>query len=295
MQITFRFGMRQNEEQESLRSPLGTFSYSAVMSLSVSVQILDTPKSSLSPRLGGATSENRLLAALPAEDLKRIQPHLEPFPLVAGRVVMEEGEPVEWVIFPTTGLVSLLVRLSDGRAVEASAIGREGMAGVPAFLGGTLSPLQGISQVKGAAFRLSAARLRRETAPGSALRVLIERYTNGLLAAAAQSLACIRFHRVEERCARWLLVTHDSVVENTFELTHEFLSNMLGVRRAGVSEAVGSLHDAGLIRSVRGHFTILDRAGLEGASCECYRVVRQEMDAVIQNGNGGSSRGGDRY
>jgi DNA-binding transcriptional regulator YhcF (GntR family) len=99
---------------------------------------------------------------------------------------------------------------------------------------------------------------------------------------------------VEERCARWLLVTHDSVVENTFELTHEFLSNMLGVRRAGVSEAVGSLHDAGLIRSVRGHFTILDRPGLEAASCECYRVVRQEMDAVIQNGNGGA-RGSGRY
>lgn len=265
------------------------------MHVSGTVQILDTPKSSPSPRRGGAASENRLLAALPAEDLKRLQPHLEPFPLVAGRVVMEEGEPVEWVIFPTTGLVSLLVRLTDGRAVEASAIGREGMAGLPAFLGGTLSPLQGISQVKGGAFRLSAARLRRETAPGTAFRVLIERYTNGLLAAAAQSLACIRFHRVEERCARWLLVTHDSVGENTFELTHEFLSNMLGVRRAGVSEAIGSLHDAGLIRSVRGHFTILDRAGLEAASCECYRVVRQEMEAVVQNGNGGGARGGGRY
>jgi CRP-like cAMP-binding protein len=294
MQITLRFGMRQ-KKSKNRSAKLGTHSYSALMHVSGSVQILDTPKSSPSPRRGGAASENRLLAALPAEDLKRLQPHLEPFPLVAGRVVMEEGEPVEWVIFPTTGLVSLLVRLTDGRAVEASAIGREGMAGLPAFLGGTLSPLQGISQVKGGAFRLSAARLRRETAPGTAFRVLIERYTNGLLAAAAQSLACIRFHRVEERCARWLLVTHDSVGENTFELTHEFLSNMLGVRRAGVSEAIGSLHDAGLIRSVRGHFTILDRAGLEAASCECYRVVRQEMEAVVQNGNGGGARGGGRY
>ncbi|HYK42374.1 MAG TPA: Crp/Fnr family transcriptional regulator [Thermoanaerobaculia bacterium] len=253
--------------------------------MSVSVHILDTSKSS--PSSGrAAVSENRLLAALPAEDLKRLQPHLEPFSLVAGRVVMEEGEPVEWVIFPTSGLISLLVRLSDGRAVEASAIGREGMAGLPAFLGGTLSPLQGISQVKGGAFRLSAARLRRETLPGSALRALVERYTNGLLAAAAQSLACIRFHRVEERCARWLLVTHDSVRENTFELTHEFLANMLGVRRAGVSEAVGALSDRGVIRSVRGHFTIANRAGLEAASCECYRVVRQEMDAVVGLGGG---------
>jgi CRP-like cAMP-binding protein len=226
-----------------------------------------------------------LLAALPPEDLRRLQPHLEPLTLVAGRVVLEEGEPVEWVIFPSSGVISLLVRLSDGRAVEASAVGREGMAGLPAFLGGALSPLQGVSQVKGTALRLPAARLRRETTPGSALRVLIERYTNGLLASAAQSLACIRFHRVEERCARWLLVTHDSVGENTFELTHEFLSNMLGVRRAGVSEAVGALQGAGLIRSVRGRFSIVSRQGLEAASCECYRVVRQEMDAVVSNGN----------
>ena len=158
------------------------------------------------------------------------------------------------------------------------------MAGIPAFLGGTLSPLQGISQVKGAALRLPAARLRRETAPGTPLRALIERYTNALIASAAQSLACIRFHRVEERCARWLLVTHDTVGEPTFELTHEFLSNMLGVRRAGVSEALGALHGAGLIQSVRGRFTILDRTALESASCECYRVVRQEMDSVVTHG-----------
>lgn len=252
--------------------------------MSGSVHGLESPKSSSVLRHPGAP-ENRLLAALPPEDFRRLQPYLEPFPLVAGRVVLEEGEPVEWVIFPSTGVISLLVRLSDGRAVEASAIGREGMAGLPAFLGGTLSPLQGISQVKGSALRLPASRLRRETAPGTALRSLIEKYTNGLLASAAQSLACIRFHRVEERCARWLLVCHDSVGEPNFELTHEFLSNMLGVRRAGVSEAVGALHDAGLIRSVRGRFTILDRAGLEAASCECYRVVRQEMDSVVSNGH----------
>ena len=226
-----------------------------------------------------------MLAALPPEDFRRLQPYLEPFPLVAGRVVLEEGEPVDWVIFPSTGVVSLLVRLSDGRGVEASAIGREGMAGVPAFLGGTRSPMQGISQVKGAAWRLPAARLRRETAPGMPLRALIERYTNALIASAAQSLACIRFHQVDERCARWLLVTHDTVGEATFELTHEFLSNMLGVRRAGVTEAVGALQAAGLIRSMRGRFTIVDRAGLESASCECYRVVRQEMDSVVNNGH----------
>jgi CRP-like cAMP-binding protein len=252
--------------------------------VSGSVHGLESLKSSPSPRRSAAP-ENRLLAALPPEDFRRLQPYLEPITLVAGRVVLEEGEPVEWVIFPSTGVISLLVRLTDGRAVEASAIGREGMAGLPAFLGGTLSPLQGISQVKGTALRLTASRLRRETAPGSALRGLIERYTNGLLASAAQSLACIRFHRVEERCARWLLVCHDSVGEDTFELTHEFLSNMLGVRRAGVSEAVGALHGAGLIRSVRGRFTIVSRQGLEAASCECYRVVRQEMDAVVSNGH----------
>ncbi|MDQ6892473.1 MAG: Crp/Fnr family transcriptional regulator [Acidobacteriota bacterium] len=222
---------------------------------------------------------------MPAEDFRRLAPHLEPFPLVAGRVVLEEGEPVEWVIFPSTGVISMLARLADGRAVEAAAIGREGMAGLPAFLGGRSSPLQGVSQVSGKAMRLSASRLRREAAPGTALRTLIERYTNGLLASAAQSLACIRFHRVEERCARWLLGTHDSVGEDTFELTHEFLANMLGVRRAGVSEAVGALHAADLIRSVRGRFTITDRQGLEAASCECYRVVRQEMDAVVSNGD----------
>jgi CRP-like cAMP-binding protein len=180
------------------------------------------------------------------------------------------------------GVVSLIVRLADGRCVEASAVGLEGMAGISAFLANAVSPVHAVVQVAGTALRLSSARLRREAVPGKKFRTLLERYALALFATSSQSVACIRFHHVVERCARWLLTTHDSVPEGTFELTHEYLATMLGVRRAGVSEAVGALSSQGLIHSERGHVAILDRPGLEAAVCECYRVIRQEFDTVYR-------------
>lgn len=247
------------------------------------VQNTNTIASSARPRPGpAATTGNRILAALTPEESRILLPQLEAIPLVPGRVVQEEGEPIEWLLFPTSGVISLIARLSDGRAIESTAVGIEGASGIPAFLANAVSPVQGVVQVRGSAFRIAATRLRREAVAGTRARILLHRYSLALFASTSQAVACIRFHHVIERCARWLLTTHDSVPEGTFEMTHEFLATLLGVRRAGVSEAVGMLTDRGLIRSERGRFTILDRAKLATASCECYRVIRQELDAVYR-------------
>jgi CRP-like cAMP-binding protein len=225
---------------------------------------------------------NSLLARLPEQEVMRLKPYLERVPLVPGRIYQEEGEPTEYGYFPEVGLLSLVVRLSDGTAVEAATVGHEGMAGLAGFLGAPFAPVQVIAQVGGSAMRLAATRLRRETSNGSMLGALLARYANARFAAAAQSVACNRFHSVYQRCARWLLTAHDRVIGDEFELTHEFLSLMLGVRRAGVSEAIGGLARAGLIEASRGRIHVVNRAGLERASCECYRVILQEMESVYR-------------
>jgi CRP-like cAMP-binding protein len=202
--------------------------------------------------------------------------------LVPGRVLQEEGEPVDWFVFPDKGLLSNIVRLADGRAVEASAVGPEGIAGLPAFFGGSRAPMQTVTQLAGSGFRLRPLRLMREAAAGSRLRILIERYANAMLGSTSQSVACIRFHDVVTRCARWLLVADDAIPDDRIELTHEFLSAMLGVRRAGVTEAIAALTQQHLIESRRGEVTVLDRPGLERMACECYRIVRQEMEGIFR-------------
>jgi CRP-like cAMP-binding protein len=229
-----------------------------------------------------AVGQNRILARLPEAEAARLAPYLERVPLVPGRVYQEEGEPTAYAYFPESGLLSLVVRLSDGDAVEATSVGHEGMAGLSAYLGSPAAPVQIVAQIAGQAQRLAAHRLRRETTNGSALAAMLARYANARFAATAQSVACNRYHTVYQRCARWILTAHDRVAGEEFELTHEFLSMMLGVRRAGVSEAVAALARASLIDAARGRMRVVNRPGLEHSSCECYAVIQREMEAVVR-------------
>ena len=229
-----------------------------------------------------ASRRNRILSALSDADYARLSPELETVPLVAGTILQEEGEPMPYVYFPQTGILSMLAHLEDGDSIEIAAVGNEGMVGVSVSLGATMSTNQVLTQVAGVASRLSARRFKAEFARGGRFTECIALYTNALLASSGQTIACNRFHHLDARCARWLLATHDRVPGDEFVLTHEFLALMLGVRRAGVTTAAGALQRAGLISYTQGHVRIRDRAGLERAACECYAVVRGNVEQVFK-------------
>ena len=230
---------------------------------------------------GTLIAANRLLSALPDADRQRLLPHVEPVRTELKQILYAPNEPVAQVYFPLHGVVSLMTIMDDGRAIEFATVGNEGMIGVPVFLGAGSMPSQALAQIPGDALRMTAAAFEAEAHSGGVLQQVLQRYTQGLLNQIAQSAACNRLHPMTERCARWLLMTHDRVEADEFPLTHEFLSQMLGVRRATVTVAVGTLQQAGLIRSHWGNITILDRAGLENASCECYRIIRAEYDRLL--------------
>lgn len=219
--------------------------------------------------------QNSLLAALPADEYARIIGDFEPVELSTRQVVWKADAPIRSVYFPRSCVCSLLTPLADEMPVESATIGKEGMVGVPVLLGVSSVPAMCVTQVAGDALRIDAGRVRGWMTGGGALPALLLRYTQALHDQTSQSVACNRRHEMEERCARWLLMTHDRTGADTFTLTHEFLAAMLGVRRASVTVAAGILQKAGLIRYSRGKITVLDRAGLEQASCECYRFVRE--------------------
>ena len=223
---------------------------------------------------------NKLLRALPPEEYAWISSHLTPVSLKLRDVLAEANEPFRHVYFPETSVASMVNRVGGG-TVEVGTVGNEGMAGLSAFLDGGAAPSQTFAQIAGEAKRMPAGvfAVGADERPG--LRRLINRYTQAFLTQVAQTAACNRAHEVQERCARWLLMTHDRVGGDTFTLTHEFLSFMLGVRRAGVTVAAGTLQKAGLIRYSRGKVTVLDRSGLEEASCECYGVVQEHYDRLL--------------
>jgi CRP-like cAMP-binding protein len=229
-----------------------------------------------------AAEQNNLLRAIPADEYARLVPLLEPVELSNGQVLWRSETPIRSVYFPRTCVLSLLTPLEDEQPVEAATVGREGMAGVPVVLGVHTTYAQAIAQVPGEAVRLDAGRLTEwlRKADG-ALFPLLLRYAQALQEQTAQSVACNRRHEMGERCARWLLMTHDRVGADHFALTHEFLAFMLGVRRASVTVAAGMLQQAGLIRYSRGKVTILDRNGLEAASCECYGVIRRQYERLL--------------
>jgi CRP-like cAMP-binding protein len=225
--------------------------------------------------------KNRLLGALPTEEFERLQPHLEIVMLEVQDFIYERDVPIEYVYFPIDCVTSTMATMNDGRMVEVGTIGNEGMDGLPVFLGAQTAPLTSFCQVRGEAARMKADALRSEVRPDDRLHDLLRRFTEATLVFAAQSSACNRLHSVEKRCSRWILHTHDRVGRDDFYLTQEFLSQMLGVRRASVSEVASALQSEGLISYSRGRLRILDRSGLEAVTCECHSVITSEFDRLL--------------
>lgn len=226
-------------------------------------------------------TKNRLLAMLPKKEYERLLPRLKRIPLVFGDVLYEPGDIIKHVYFPNDSIVSLLSALSERSTLEVGMVGNEGMAGLPIFMGVNVSRTRALVQGAGSAMRMTSANVRHEANHLGALHSLLHRYTHSLLTQVSQSVACNRFHSVDARLARWLLMTSDRLGLDEFRLTQDFMSNMLGVRREGVNKAAGVLQTAKLIRYSRGRIAILDRPDLEGHSCECYRIVRAESDAYL--------------
>jgi CRP-like cAMP-binding protein len=221
---------------------------------------------------------------LSAADFARLQPHLKTIPIRLRQVLQKNGEPVEFVYFLNGGVASITTVLSDGTMVEAATVGDEGMLGLEAFLGDdAIAPGETLIQVPDTSAEMMGVKdFRREVSEGGALRTLMGRYAQVVIAQMMQSAACNALHQVQQRCARWLLTTHDRMHEQDFNLSHEFLAVMLGVQRPTVSVVAATLQQAGLIRYVHGHVTVVNREGLEAASCECYPTVRAHFERLRQ-------------
>jgi CRP-like cAMP-binding protein len=226
--------------------------------------------------------QNRLLRALSPAEHQQLLPALELVPLRTRERLIAPDVPIPCVYFPLHGVVSLISTLGDGTQVEVATIGNEGLIGLPLVLYANTIPFTAFVQVAGEALRMDAAVFGRLLHAGTeAWPQLLYRYSLALFNQLAQHVVCNRLHRIAQRCARWLLLTHDRVGRDEFPLTHEFLALMLGVRRASVTEVAGRLQQAGLIRYRLGIMRVLDRAGLEAASCECYGVIKQEYDRLL--------------
>ena len=226
-------------------------------------------------------TRNQLLLRMPADERARLLPHLEPFTLEPMQVLAEPDAPIPHVYFPEGGIISLLRGMADGSLIESGTVGLEGMAGLPLALDVDWSLGTIAGQIPGPSRRMDAGAFRALLPELPGLQALLRRYTAFLLTQTAQSVACNGFHSIEQRCARWLLMTHDRVPGDEFVLTHEVLAQMLAVRRAGVTEAAGALQRAGYIAYSRGRVRIRDRAGLEGAACECYGQVRAHLERLL--------------
>lgn len=224
---------------------------------------------------------NRLLASLPSEELKHLHPHLEQVSLSQNQLIIKPYEPIPFVYFPLNSLLSLVTVMEDGSTVEAGSIGREGMAGLPILLEAGTTPSQTVTQIPGQAVRIKAEIIKEAFNRGGALQKILYRYIHATIVVGSQTAACNRLHHLEARFCRWLLMSSDGVGSQEFFLTHEFLATMLGVRRAGVSEAASQVQSKGLIRYQRGRIQIIDRKSLETAACECYGVVKAEYDRLF--------------
>jgi CRP-like cAMP-binding protein len=226
-------------------------------------------------------SENHILAALPTQDYQRLSSHLEPIELRHGQILCESGENLDYVYFPSNSMISLISQLSDGSSVEIGIVGYEGMNGVSSVLGVDKSPHEMLVQIPGGAVRMQVSVLREEFKRGGALQESLLRYLQMLLLQTSQLAACNRLHSIGERLARWLLMSQDRCRCDDLPFTQEFLAMMLGIRRAGVTEAALILQAEEYITYRRGHVKILDRAGLEDFTCECYQIVKDEFDLII--------------
>ena len=233
---------------------------------------------------GGERSRNVLLNALDDADYSLLREGAEDVKLALNTVLYEANAPITHVFFLSRGVASIIAPVGEGASVEVGTVGNEGFVGLPLLFGVDREPAKAIIQVADGGTRLSAVTFQRALAESAALRGLLLRYAQCYMSQVSQSSACNRAHSIEERCARWLLMTHDRVWADEFPLTHEFLSYMLGVRRAGVTVAAGMLQKAGLIEYRHGRIKVVDREGLEAASCACYGIIRETYDRLTGAG-----------
>jgi CRP-like cAMP-binding protein len=224
---------------------------------------------------------NRILAALPTRVYTRLMTHLEHVSLESRQPAYDVDEPIDFVYFPLTAVFSLVTVMEDGEGVEVATVGNEGMVGLPLFLGVDQTSGKAFVQVPGDALRIASAAFKKEIRRQGPLTQMLQVYTQALMVQISQGMACNGIHSIRQRCARWLLMTHDRVAAETFPLSQEFLALMLGVRRAGVNKVATELKQAGLIQYSRGVIRILKRKELEDTSCECYQVIKREFDRLL--------------
>jgi CRP-like cAMP-binding protein len=226
----------------------------------------------------------QLLSMLPPEDHQRLLPSLQPVTLSLGEVVYESGGRLDSVYFPTTSIVSLLYTMENGSIAEMGLVGNDGVVGIALFLGGETTPNRAVVQIAGDALKMSARVLREEFARSGPFHQVLLRYTQTLITQISQTAVCNRLHSVEQRLCRWLLLIQDRTNSEELPMTQEFISSMLGGRRESVTVAAGRLQAAGLIHYSRGHIRILDRNGLERHVCECYQIVKTELERLLAVG-----------
>ncbi|HYP50662.1 MAG TPA: Crp/Fnr family transcriptional regulator [Pyrinomonadaceae bacterium] len=230
------------------------------------------------------TLRNYLLAAIPAAEFARVESKLEPMSLKLGEVIYESGDKMDYVYFPTTAIVSMLYVMENGATAEIGVIGNDGIVGASLFMGGDSTTSRAIIQSAGNGYRMKAKDLKSEFALGGAFQTMMLRYTQALMTQISQTAVCNRLHTVDQQLCRWLLLSHDRLSSDVLVMTHDLISNMLGVRREGITLAAQKLAKRKLIKNVRGTITVIDRSGLEEAVCECYAVVNAEYNRLLGRG-----------
>lgn len=228
--------------------------------------------------------QNRLLASLPASDFERLALDLELVPMALGQMLYDPGTQMRYAYFPTSSIVSLHYVTASGASAESAGVGNEGMVGIALFMGGDSTSSSAVVQTAGDAYRLDRHVLKELFDQGAALQRLLLRYTQALMTQMAQTAICNRHHTVEQQLCRWLLLTLDRLPDRELVMTQELVAGMLGVRRESVTDAAGHLQSLGYIRYRRGHIGVLNRPGLETAACECYGVVKMELDRLLSDG-----------
>lgn len=228
--------------------------------------------------------KNYLLASLTEGDFLRVKSKLEPKDFKLGEVLYESGEKMEYVYFPTTAIISLLYIMENGATAEIGVIGNEGLVGIALFMGGETTNSRAIVQSAGSFFRMKAKDLKEEFALSGRFRELLLRFTQALMTQISQTAVCNRLHTIDQQLCRWLLLSHDRLDSDKLVMTHDLISNMLGVRREGITLAAQKLATQKLITNSRGTMTVIDRQGLEAAACECYQVVNSEYNRLLGRG-----------
>jgi CRP-like cAMP-binding protein len=229
------------------------------------------------------SSQNHLLAALPPAEFERLVAHLELVPLPLGHMLYEPGGQMQHAYFPTTAIISLHYVMESGASAESAGVGNEGVVGISLFMGGDTTPSSAVVQTAGHAYRLERRLLKQEFNRAGSMQSLLLRYTQALITQMSQTAACNRYHSVEQRLSRWLLLTLDRVPSRELVMTQELVASILGARRESITEAAGNLQHIGVIRYRRGHISVLDRRGLETHACECYAVVKKELNRLLSD------------